>query len=294
VGLLRDIQEKVNDPSVDLPTVLRDCLRLAYKLDNSQFKEWVEHELDGYPEHEPLPNYRVLRSYPMATARNSAWILSNTQVPLSAIPEEYRELATTQRFLQGIGYLKSLPDNGEAKFFWQADLVQLVNRNVNSNLPITEAYILAPPGFFGGMLDAIRNRILRFVLEIERENPEADQVPSGGAPIPQERVNQILINVFGGQVGIAGNNTFQAIQAQINPGDFDSLRRFLLDKGLVEADIKALEEALEENPDSQDLQNGKGKVAEWARSAGEKILGVGIDVGTQIAVSAAKSFMGIQ
>ena len=58
--LLEEIQDGAIASSTDLTTVLRTCLRLAYKLAHDPFSRWVEHKLNGYPDDADLPDYRVL------------------------------------------------------------------------------------------------------------------------------------------------------------------------------------------------------------------------------------------
>jgi hypothetical protein len=49
-------------------------------------------------------------------------------------------------------------------------------------------------------LDAIRTRILNFVLEIEAEAPSAGEAPLNSNPVPQERVQQIFNTFITGNV----------------------------------------------------------------------------------------------
>jgi hypothetical protein len=48
--LLEQIQNEAVDGTSDLATALRKCLILAARLKNQEFTEWVNHELNGYPE----------------------------------------------------------------------------------------------------------------------------------------------------------------------------------------------------------------------------------------------------
>jgi hypothetical protein len=61
IGLLREIQNGATDASIGLPDTLRRARILASRLDHEQFKEWVIHELDGYPNASVLPPIESLR-----------------------------------------------------------------------------------------------------------------------------------------------------------------------------------------------------------------------------------------
>ncbi|WP_411860517.1 AbiTii domain-containing protein [Klebsiella aerogenes] len=50
MSLLREIQQAATDPSFDLPSLLRKCKILASRLGSPEFKQWVNFELNGYPD----------------------------------------------------------------------------------------------------------------------------------------------------------------------------------------------------------------------------------------------------
>ncbi len=292
MGLLQEIQDDAVNPTVDLATILRKCLRLSYKLGHEPFKRWVEYELNGYPDDADLPDYRILRGEPRGTARNVAWQISNTQIPRSAIPQEYREMATTALFRQGVAYFPK--DTGEDvdKVFWPRELVDIVNQSIARNLPLVEGYIPVPKGFFAGMLDVVRTRMLEFSLKIEAENPEADQAVPGKPPIPQERINAIFHMTFNNsQVGVGG--TFHQIDKQVVAGDLESLHRALREIGLDEGKIEELDEILAENPDPAEIESEQGRFGRWLKSAVTTAKDVGVPAATQLIIAAVKAHFGI-
>ncbi len=70
-------------------------------------------------------------------------------------------------------------------------------------------------------IDAIRNRILSFVLEIEAESPEAGEASASSRPVPPQRVNQIFNTYISGNVQnvATGSTDFQQIAKQSNGND---------------------------------------------------------------------------
>lgn len=205
MGLLQDIRAGAVDSQTDITTVLRQCMVLAFNLDHEPFRQWVSYELNGYPHEVPLPDYRQYVGQPRGSARNMAWQMTNAQIPLSAIPEEFREMATHIYFREGIGYFTKVSPTQELGFFWQPELVQFVSSRLNGNLDLTEVKVIAPINFVDGMVDRVRNSILDFVLRIEKENPEAGDVPSGTQPIPLDRVNNIFLTAVHGGNALLGN-----------------------------------------------------------------------------------------
>jgi len=60
--LLQQIQTEAVDTHSDLATPLRKCRILAQRLGVPEFKDWVIHELEGYPAEAELPEYRVIHT----------------------------------------------------------------------------------------------------------------------------------------------------------------------------------------------------------------------------------------
>ena len=98
MSLLREIQQAATDPDVDLPSLLRKCKILANRLGNPAFKQWVSYELNGYPDLDKLPDYRVfdveVRGYFTGSFNR---MLDNANIPPSCIPKELREILFTCR-----------------------------------------------------------------------------------------------------------------------------------------------------------------------------------------------------
>lgn len=62
MSLLREIQASAIDGTSDLETLLRKCRVLASRLQNNEFKQWVQSELDGYRDEIEVPEYRHIQS----------------------------------------------------------------------------------------------------------------------------------------------------------------------------------------------------------------------------------------
>jgi hypothetical protein len=60
MNLLREIQNDLTSSGVEVTTVLRKCKILAARLGSEEFSRWVDWELNGYPDSQPIPGYRQL------------------------------------------------------------------------------------------------------------------------------------------------------------------------------------------------------------------------------------------
>jgi hypothetical protein len=78
---------------------------------------------------------------------------------------------------------------------------------------------------FEQIVSAVKNRILDFALKIEAENPEAGEAPINSHPVPMEKLQPIVHNVFYAPVGsIAQNSEAFSQTASITVQSHDLLK----------------------------------------------------------------------
>ena len=195
MSLLREIQQAATAPDVDLPSLLRKCKILANRLGNPEFKQWVSYELNGYPDLETLPNYRIfdveVRGYFIGSFNR---VLNNANVPSACIPKEFRDALFTCRMNTSVAALVSLIEDsdGIAQEPWNADIIAHFGRQIIQGMNCLQAWKVIPVNQLASMLDVIKTKILDFALEIEAENPDAGEAPVNTLPIPREKVQQVV------------------------------------------------------------------------------------------------------
>jgi hypothetical protein len=296
VSLLTEIQTAATDPGVPLSDLLRKCQILAFRLRHEPFKEWVAHELNGYPDETPLPKYRgpFAGEVKADLAGPLGSGAKNVGVPLSNIPDEIRVDLRSMSFYQGVGMLASLIADasrvGETsvKSMYSSELAALTP--VWQNYQTIAMWVEVPIASVAGVLDQVRSRALEFVLEIEAENPEAGATATAtvAPPVPLARADAIFNTViYGGQVAIGPKAT-----VNVTPGDLASLMAFLEAQGVAAADREELAAA---------LKTDKGKlgprVKAWLGEMAVKAAGAGGRIGEGaagglIAVAVAR-FLGL-
>lgn len=204
MSLLREIQDAAVNSSVELTTLLRKCKVLAARLGNEDFKTWVDSELSGYKDISELPDYRILHVNSkghFSGPFNSG--LNNADIPLSCIPKTFRESLSQSNMREPIASLEALvakSDGGTASEPWNPDLVAHVGQNIYEGMNCMQAWKVIPLTAVIAALDAVRNRILSFVLEIEAEAPDAGEAAINSNPLPQEKVHQIFNTYISGSV----------------------------------------------------------------------------------------------
>jgi hypothetical protein len=115
VSLLTEIQTAATDPAHSTADLLRKCQILAFRLGHEPFKEWVGHELHGYPDEAVLPAYRGPFQGDIKADTHGAFgsEVRNVQVPDYSIPAEVRDVAKEMSFYQGVGVLASIVEDAQ-------------------------------------------------------------------------------------------------------------------------------------------------------------------------------------
>jgi hypothetical protein len=181
--------------SAPLSTIMRKAKIIAYRLQNNDFKQWIDFELDGYYGHaERLPEYRSFQTASFGDFANMAWMHKNAPIPIEILPDDLHELILTMRMFQGIRELEEMietMDKGGAdhlKELWPASSLQLIE--ATGGYKCLSAWRIIPRTRISQILDTIKTRLLTFSLElserypvavaqdftIPKENPPSDQV----------------------------------------------------------------------------------------------------------------------
>jgi hypothetical protein len=309
MGLLREIQDAAVDGSSDLETLLRKCRVLATRLKHEELKKWVTCELDGYPEDVPLPDYRICNGQCFghffgAFGRG----VKNCPIPVSAIPEQFRDVMTQTKFHQGVAALKDLVqtvDGTTVQFGWPAEASQIIRpKNMADDMVLAQGWINVDKGRIVGILSTVRNRILSFALEIDAIYPDAGEAAPGKTPVPTAEVNrffqQHITQHFNGPVTnvASGHAIEQTGTINIQQADFRGLATFLQEEGVSEQDIRDLETAInaDAHPEPSSKTFGKrvsGWIGKMITKSAEGAWKVGTDAASKLLVDAIKAHYGM-
>lgn len=225
MSLLRQIQDAAIDSKADVASLLRRCKVLAARLSSSEFKEWVENELSGYDSTEELPDYRIVEVNSkghFSGAFGSG--LRNADIPIFSIPEQLREGLERSYFTMPVAAMESLIQNsseGTLQEAWNPNLVAVVGSNIYQNMNCMQAWKVIPTASLVAALDAVRTRVLNFVLEIEATDPTAGEAQLNSNPIPQEKIHQIFNTYVTGNIqnlatGNAGDVSQEAKSSEVS------------------------------------------------------------------------------
>ncbi|MBL8217250.1 MAG: hypothetical protein JNK87_41400 [Bryobacterales bacterium] len=202
--LLREIQSAATNENVDVATLLRKAKILAARLKNIDFQEWVNNELNGYPDPLTLPSYRVIPAAARAHLATVFQQFNNAPVNTSFLPSEWKDLGGLARFTDPISTLAQLAatSDDDLRCPWPQEIATAYGaKGYDKRVYCLGAWLVVPPAALAGVVDSVKTKLLDFVLQIESENPGAGEAAPNEEPIPQERLKLIVNNTFNGPVG---------------------------------------------------------------------------------------------
>ena len=273
MSLVNDLITEVIDSSSNLSQVLRKATVLASELRSEELRAWAEAELGGYEAEDALPDYRISIGSNFGNFVGIAWRGNAMPIALSSLPEAWREGMSKLRLLSGVASLEEMFKAETAyQEEWPADMVAAVSGRIYDGMNMLMAWKAIPKARIAAVLDAVRNRLLKFLLDLREQHPEVETTGVNLQSIPPDdvRVN-VITNIFGGQNDVAsGETVHQQVQQGVKPGDLASLLTALGEARLPEGLIGELSLAI--NEDEPVRKGGLGpKVSGWLGKVGEKV-----------------------
>lgn len=300
MDLLKQIQDAVLDRNSDLPTILRYCRVLAARLAHDDLKAWVTKELDGYDGCDPVPDYRRTsvesRGYfsgPMG------YVLDNAPIPLSIVPEKFRDNIEHAYFRESVSALESLAKGKSLKSSWPPELIAMVGEDVYQYLSMIDAWRVIPNSVISGILDTVRNRVLNFAIELESSKVMDSQVEGLADEGSSTKIQNIFHTTILGDVNnlAVGTAEIKQVSVHVKRADLESLRSFLCQFGFDEGDLTSLEEALKEDDQPKSGSKLGPKVSNWigkaVAKAGQGLLQLSISTAGNVLGKAINSYYGI-
>lgn len=285
--LLEEIEAGAASDDMPIGTLLRKLLILVSRLGSKPAEEWVEWELNGYPDDSPVPPYRVLSLVIKVNLVDIAKRIEGWTVPPALLGKTANDW-TQIRYRQSVGAIEHFLCKGataDAVHFSAGNLLLHLNRQKFTEMNIMSAWAEAGSSQLKNILESVRNRVLKFVLELDKEYPLAGTVKSPGVKTT-ERVDQMFINNIYGSANVVGTANNSNIVLNVVKGDFASLEQTLVSSGAAPADIGELRVALEAEPTASSAGFGP-MVSAWIG----KMMSRAADGSWQIAAGAAGNLL---
>lgn len=170
--LLDDIIDMSANDKEPIGNVLRKCLILENQYPNEPFRKWLDQELDGYEKEEDLPSYRKFRAISYGHFIGIAGHqLSNQPLTLGVLDKADYERMKMCSLPQPVSSYEGRSNPTEdAQLPWNPALTTKYQTRFfkDSDLVLNRAWQSIPGSVLVGLLETVRNRILRFALDMRK------------------------------------------------------------------------------------------------------------------------------
>ena len=291
-----DMKSRLLDDSVPVSSILRMALVLSYENGDLQLRKWVNAELEGYKEGEEVPDYRHGHCQSFGNFVGPGYAYMNSMpLPPSLIPKKYHNVTNELEFKENFrtveeSLIAALKDGGAAKCNWPSDLIVLLSDKFYQYFRLVSAWVLVQPSDILEIVETVRNRLLKYVLEIDPSyvSSEGKGVKKGG-----EKMSTVFNTTILGSVNGMNQNcenveqTFYDELKSITPGDWVALSGFLNKIGNIgQNDKDELKKALE-----QDKESGSVGIGLNAKKWIDKVRAGSIKLATSLSLNVAANLI---
>lgn len=308
MSLLREIQTAILNEQTALGPILLKLRFLAARLGDDFLEDWVQHEINGYPNDVPVPSYRSVDLTYTATVENAAVRRTNVQIADAVISSHagpewlHHDIREPMSAIDQIIHQDGVTSETGSKLTIPCGNLQLlIADKVYNNATIT---CLRNEISFGSILkiqSVVRSNILEFTLALEKNIPAAAEIeisaPDDSPTIDPKQVSDIsqqIIN-YGTMTTINSSGDNAQVTVQVAKGDIDGLIAALEQGGIPIEQAKEFAEIAASEPPGEGNSFGEkarawlgDKLAEGANAAWT----VSLDVGLELFKSALKGFLG--
>lgn len=292
MNLVGELIDDIVNPQISLSSILRKAKVLASSLRNEEFKKWIDNELNGYNNGEEIPDYRQFNGVNYGDFFGPFGAeLRNAPIHTLILPEKARKYAEELHVPGGVRSLESLIESDSTTFQmgWPVNLVAIISDLIYEDYRCMRAWKSLERNEVDQILDTVRNRLLDFILELQKMYPEISSSQDAISGIPEEKVKSAFyVSIIGNENVVAtGSHISQAVYQQIAKDDLNALLNFMKQIGIREKDIEELKKAIKKDGQRTELEKLGPKVSKWIGKIIEKVL----DGSCKVAISAASTMI---
>lgn len=163
-SIVLDLQKEILSSNCDIVNVLRKAHLIAVKLKLSDFDQWIQYELNGYPDKESCPEYRKVRGTLKYLNQFYGWS------PIIIQNNEIEKIICERKMSNSISEIVSLSDSSENDLIAELSGEESAFLDKNCNMLIPQRYALhISSTAVKDIEEKVKNTILEWTLKLEEE-----------------------------------------------------------------------------------------------------------------------------
>jgi hypothetical protein len=256
-----ELQQLATDSQHDIGDLLRKAKLVASKLRLDQFREWLDHELNGYGSAD-VPEYRKARAE--LRAKNPYHGL----IPLVIEDPRIADAICNVEIRDPLSSLIHLLANHSSDR--SSPIIPLTPQQT-SFLMEGQGYAALTPvrtiaiNKLAAIIDSVRTTILEWALTLEEQGIIGEGIRFSDAERDKAAASTgITIGNFQGILGnVSDSSIMQSFQMDVRRGDFESLKQYLKAQKVSDEDIQELETALKADGNLKSAGTFGERVGGW-------------------------------
>lgn len=307
MSLLNDIQVSLLREGAPLAPILLKFKLLAARLKSRPLKEWIAHELEGYPTDAEVPEYRKLQvafhgtfSGPFGSGINNAPIPTYLVEKFAGPKWSGFEM---RQSIAAVDELISSSNKNGVLHFDCSNLILILQGKIYENYACNAVDGSFSVSQLTELQHVVRSRLLDMAIEFEAL-PGALEIMVGKIEETQASENERAVNqifhqtVYGTMQNVNNSGTTGDIKFSGNSFNTSDLIQYLSDNGIPKEAAEEFAEALKtEGPESKDVPFGQ-KAKLWLADNLKKALDgtwkIGIGTATEVLSKGAISYYGLE
>jgi len=162
-AIVIELQRDALDKAVSISDLLRKALVVSRKLKLDKFEEWIGYELNGYVSTDQVPHYRKIRGQVGYNNPYHGWS------PITFEDANEEDAYSSRNSTQSVAELENIIGNNDEK---SVVAMTFSSRYEKPLLEVTfghKPYLRISRSAIIGILDAVRNNVLKWSLSLEEE-----------------------------------------------------------------------------------------------------------------------------
>ncbi len=287
------IKELIRDLTYDKITLNQGLTRaklIAYKINNTELKNWIVKELNGYPSNKDLPSYRIIPCQSYGIIHNPYYGKQQIALDFSNFDKSFNKKINTYEVLQGVENLeKQSANNTTGSVKLPVEFVTLCQKLFESE-DLIDVKRQIHFGQLGEIVGLVKQKLLDTLLDLDKEFPsfETDYLDNMEN---KEKTSSIINNhIYGDNthtnVAVGDNNT-QTINSDFST-KIENLLQDLKNLGVQDEELREIKEIVSSKTDKKTI--GK-KALDWVGKVATKAVEKGVELQIPLLISKIQDFI---
>lgn len=279
--MIKQLIEDITFEKITLNQALTRAKIIAYKINNTQFKEWINSEINGYVSNENLPAYRIISCDVFAEAYHPFRGKYIVPFDVSNLEKDLKnDMSFYKMYMrQSISLLEENICHSAGHEFGYENLPMGMVNTLKSFAGsdgdnITGVMRRLNLGEVKYIVETTRQKLLDTLLELNDAFPNFENEYKNDTHNSQKTQNIITQNIYGNNTNTnlgVGDHITQTIE---NHNKIDEFINEIRKLGVNEEDVKDIKELLSET----NKQNLGKKMMNWAGKIATKAVETGVEL----------------